>query len=461
MNSTRRDFLKGCCAGALALGAGRAVGFYDPLRFKGGTAREVLVYLFLRGGIDGLHLVVPYSGPDRVAYEQKRGDFSIPTARLRPIAGTPWAWHPRAGGGVADAVNTSPKWLEWLYQQQRLAVIHGVGMPGTINRSHFDTQSFIELGTPGSKGTADGWIARLLGAEGDQAALLAPGIGFSGNRQTSLIGAESAITLANAQDFRVDGFHWSWNDDGGALAGYQPAHLRLLPLWQGDSTLERAGRAAAESLSYMRSIDFGLYHAIDNPDGYAPAGGAQYPSDGNGQTLGVQLRNLAQLIKRDVGLRVAAVDYGFWDTHEAQGMPNPGVANHWDPYGNLVEGLGRALEAFYRDLDAGGHMDRVTVVIQSEFGRRFKPNESDGTDHGYGNLMLALGNHVAGGQMHGVFPGLDDASLFEGQDVDATTDFRQVLCEALVDRLGIAPTVLPTLFPEFSYSAGSGVFVPG
>jgi uncharacterized protein (DUF1501 family) len=457
MPLNRRDFLKGCCAGALALGAGNAIGFFDPQATKAGARREILIHLFLRGGIDGLHLLVPASGPERVSYAARRGTLAIPAERLRPIAGTPWGFHPRAGGGAGDAVSTPARWLQALYQQNRLAIVHGTGMSTVINRSHFDTQSFIELGTPGSRSSADGWIARLLAADTPDAALLAPALGLSSNQQTSLIGA-NAITLASAQEFRVDGFHHSWNNSSTSISGHQGAHTRLLPLWSGESSLERAGRAAAEALSVLRAVDFRL-QGSSAPDGYLPAGGAEYPTS----TLGTQLRHVAQLIRLDAGLRVVALDHGFWDTHESQGMPNPGVAGHWDPFGNLLEGLGRALQAFHADLDAVGEMERITVVVQSEFGRRLRPNDSGGTDHGYGNLMLALGNGVNGGQLHGSFPGLDDASLFEGQDLAVSTDYRQVLAEALLRRMEIPEPALESIFPGLAALGGYqplGVFKP-
>jgi uncharacterized protein (DUF1501 family) len=193
MKTSRRGFIQGCCAGALALGAGRSVAFFDPLGAKGGAQNQVLVYVFLRGGIDGLHLVVPYSGPDRIIYESKRSDLAIPTSRLRPIAATPWAWHPRAGGLRGDAVSTPAKYFESLYQQGRLAIVQGVGMPDTVNRSHFDTQAFIEAGTPGSKSSSSGWLARLLQQTSGEPALVAPAIGFSSNRQATLNGANEAV----------------------------------------------------------------------------------------------------------------------------------------------------------------------------------------------------------------------------------------------------------------------------
>ena len=464
MQSNRRDFIKGCCAGAVAASSGTAMAFFDPLALGGGKSAangDVLVYVFLRGAIDGLHLVVPYSGPDRVSYEAVRGNLAIPVSRLRQISGTAWGWHPRAGGAVGDGIGTAPKWLQKLYVTDgKLAIVHATGMP-MPNRSHFEAQAMMELGTPGITGGSSGWLARYLStATGLPTPVIAPAYGFGSNLQTSLIGLNEAVGFSSAEQFRVDGFHWGWNDDASTLAGYQPAHTHLYPLWNGNSSLERAGRDAADALEYMRTFNFRAYHASNNPGGYQPGGGAVYPS-GN---FGTQLRNLAQMLKSPLkqGLIAAAVDHGFWDTHESQGMPDPGNANQYDWFGNLTEELGRGLDAFYTDLQAAGLMDKVTVIVQSEFGRRFLPNGSAGTDHGYGNIMLALGNKVNGRAMHGTFPGLDDNSLFESQDVNVTTDFRQILSEALVDRMGLPVNQLPQVFPDFTYSAGQrNVFQPG
>jgi uncharacterized protein (DUF1501 family) len=453
MNVNRRGFITGCCAGAIAAGSGRSLAWFDPAVATGGKAagNNVLVYLFLRGAMDGLHMIVPYAGADRGHYETRRSAMAIPTARLRRIGSTDWGWHPRAGGAMGDAVGSAPKWLQKLYTQNRLAVVHATGMP-MANRSHFEAQAMMEMGTPGSTGASNGWLARYLAAAtGFPTPLITPAIGFGGSLQTSLIGVDEAVSLNSAEQFRVDGFHWGWNDTDSGIAGHQGAHTRVFPLWTGDSTLERAGREAAEALEYMRVIDF-------SSGGYAPGGGAVYPGGG----LGGQLRNLAQLIKLDTGIVAAAVDHGFWDTHEGQGMPDPGNPNQYDWFGNLTEELGSSLDAFYTDLNAAGLMNRVTVVVQSEFGRRFLPNASSGTDHGYGNLMFALGNRVNGGQLHGTFPGLREDQLFEGQDVMVTTDFRQVLSEALVERMGLPTASLASVFPGFTYSAGaSNVFATG
>ena len=457
MQGNRRDFLKGCCAAAIAAGSGNAMAFFDPLALSGGKSAatgDVIVYVFLRGAIDGLHLVVPYSGPDRVAYETRRNGagLAIRTDRLRRFTGVDdkWGWHPRAGGERGDAITTPTKWLQKLYNQQKLAIIHATGMPQP-NRSHFEAQAMMELGTPGSSTGSNGWLARYLSATtGLPNPAIAPAFGFGSNLQTSLVGLNEAVSFASAEQFRVDNFEWNWRDR---------APVEIKPLWSGNSTLERAGRDAAEALETMRGYNFGL-HGTNNTGGYQPGGGAVYPSG----TFGTQLRNLAQMLKSPIktGMIAAAIDHGFWDTHNGQGMPVPGDAGHYDWFGNLTEELSRGLSAFYDDLNAttipnsGGQtlMHKVTVIVQSEFGRRFRPNDSGGTDHGYGNIMMALGNKVRGGRMHGPFPGLDDNSLIEGQDVGVTTDFRQVISEALVERMGLPTSQVSQVFPGFSYNTG-------
>lgn len=443
----RRAFLQGCCAAALA-GAVPLTTFWRPAAAAGGAGNEVVVYVFLRGGMDGLHLVVPYAGAERGHYEMLRSDMAIPESRLRPINGQ-WALHPRAGGGPGDGVGSAPKWLHRLWNTGDLAIVQGSGMPTHLSRSHFDAQAWMDLGTPGDKGTADGWLTRYLAAaDGLPAAEIAPIFGFSDTRPMSLMGSTAALTVASPESFRVDGFHWSWNENNPDLAGHQAAHRRLDSLWNsGGSPLLQAGRDTADALEQMREMNF---------EDYLPEGGAQYP----GGTLGDQFRSLAQLIKQDMGIVAATVDYGGWDTHAGQGMPDPGNPDHYDYYGIRVEEFSRALDAFYTDLSGssqGDLMNRVNVVVLSEFGRKVRPNDAGGTDHGHGNVMLALGGRVNGG-MHGSFPGLDAGSLFEGQDLATTTDYRQMLAEALVRRMGLAPGALGTVFPDLGTYSPSGIF---
>ena len=456
--TSRRDFLKGCSAAA-GISLLPMSGLFNPMAYAAGTQHPVLVYLFLRGGIDGLHLLTPASGSERVAYESRRGSMAIPTDRLRPINGqSAWAFHPRLGGGTADGIGTAPRWLHQLYHENRLAVVQGVGMSDVVNRSHFDTQAFIDLGTPGSKTTNSGWLTRFANASsGWPTPLLSSNFGFTSAQPLGLRGDNDAFTAASASDFRLDGFHWSWNNTNPDIDDHQGAHHVARQLWNGQThDFSQAGRTAADALEFMREIEFRLYDAGNRPDGYQPEGGAQYQNN----TLATQLRNLAQLIKLDTGLVTASLDYGGWDTHEGQGMPNPGVADHWDYFGNRVEPLSRALEAFYRDLagsSQGNLMNRVQVVIVSEFGRRVRPNGSSGTDHGYGNLMMALGGGVNGG-IHGIFPGLDDFSLQDGQDLAVSLDYRQVIAEALVRRMGLPAHSLGQVFPNMDSYSPIGVF---
>lgn len=444
----RRGFLKGCCAVAGASSVPGAA-FVNPLMASRGASQEVLVYLYLRGGIDGLHLVVPYAGPERTAYESRRGNMMIPGENLRPISDQ-WALHPRAGGGPGDNVDSAPRWMQRLWLEGRLAIIQGAGMPTHLSRSHFDAQAWMDLGTPGSKTTTDGWITRYLqNATGLTPAVFSHAFGFASTQPLALIGANDAFTINNAEQFRVDGFHWSWNATNPDISGHQGAHHRIANLWQqGSGPVEQGGRLAAEALAGMRAMDF---------PNYVPEGGADYPPD----LLGTQLRNLAQLIKDDVGVVAATLDYGGWDTHQGQGMPDPGNPGHFDYYGNRLQGLAESLDAFYTDLSQSGQgnlMNRVTVVVLSEFGRNVTGNQSNGTDHGYGNVMLALGGRVNGGQFFGEFPGLDKGSLFENQDLATTVDYRQVLAEALVRRMDVPTGMLDQIFPTLDGYAPLGVF---
>src|SRR5699024_9072218 len=157
----RRAFLQGCCAAALA-GAVPLSTFWRPA-VAGQGSSDVIVYVFLRGGMDGLHLVVPYAGAERSHYEMLRSNMAIPESRLRQITDN-WALHPRAGGGPGDSIGSTPKWLHRLWNSDRLAIVQGAGMPTHLSRSHFDAQAWMDLGTPGNKSTADGWLTRYLAA---------------------------------------------------------------------------------------------------------------------------------------------------------------------------------------------------------------------------------------------------------------------------------------------------------
>jgi uncharacterized protein (DUF1501 family) len=153
---------------------------------------------------------------------------------------------------------------------------------------------------------------------------------------------------------------------------------------------------------------------------YTPADGARYP---NGR-LGISLRQIAQLVKANVGLEVAFTDVPGWDTH----------VNEAPQLTRLLADFGDALAAFYQDL--GDRMADVSVVTMSEFGRTARENGNRGTDHGHANVMFAFGGEIRGGKVYGDWPGLADEQLYENRDLNLTTDFRDVLGELVVRHLG-------------------------
>ncbi|HET7779258.1 MAG TPA: DUF1501 domain-containing protein [Rudaea sp.] len=440
MQLDRRDFLKGCCAATLAGGSHVAVGA------TASTTQDTLVVVFLRGAMDALSLLSPGQGhPDRGNYEANRDNTRVPyagTGAGLPLGGTNWQLHPRAAA------------LKSLYTQGHLALVVGAGQmaPNPVVRSHFEAQANLETGVGGGTGSGIGWLTRHLVSANLPANVPVPAVSMGSITASSLLGSTEAITMNSGQDFRLDLGNWPWNAaDNSGIAGLQGVVEVLPSLWQSSTLpLAPAGLAALDSLSLFRAINFSTY-AASNTSGYQPSGGASYGGGG----FGLQLQNIAQLVKHNVGLRIATVDLGGWDTHNGQGSP----ADSYDYFGNQVQVLNDGLNAFYTDLStdaAGNYMKNVSVVTVSEFGRRVQENASGGTDHGYGTVMLAMGASVNGGQIYGTFPGLASDQLFEGADVAVTTDYRRVLAEALVARLGNAN--VGYVFPGYSGYAPLGIF---
>jgi uncharacterized protein (DUF1501 family) len=446
----RRDFLKGCAALTAAGATTRSYAVFDSTTT---TTSDTLVVVFLRGAMDALSLVSPgQNHPDRANYEANRDATRIPYSGAGaglPLGATNWQLHPRTAA------------LGTLYAQGHLAIVVGAGQvqPQPVVRSHFEAQANLESGLGGGSGGI-GWLTRHLVSAGLPPDVPVPAVAMGSITPQSLLGSTETITMGSGQDFRLDRGNWPWNssDDYSPTVAGLNGLVQVLPsVWQNSTLpLAAAGLSTLDALALFRSINFNLYPDYNNA-GYQPSGGADYtPSPGTiSSTFGTQLRNIAQLIKADVGLRIATLDLGGWDTHNGQGNPTQG----YDYFGNQVQGLSEALNAFYTDLatDANGnYMQTVSVVTVSEFGRRVLENASGGTDHGYGTVMLALGAAVNGGQVFGTFPGLANNQLFEGADVDVTTDYRRVLAEAISARLGNGN--IGYVFPGYSGYTPMGIF---
>ena len=371
--------------------------------------KKVLVAIFQRGAVDGLNVVVPHGEP---RYYDLRPTIAVP----RPD-GTPDAAIDLDG---FFGLHPSLKSLKPVYDSGRLAIVHAVGSPDPT-RSHFDAQDYMESGTPGRKATSDGWLNRALPREPRESPVRA--VSVTPDLPRTLRGRNDAVAIANLNDFQV-------RDPRGAStfeAMYEDT---------ADKILNGTGRETFEAVELMQSIQ---------KQGYTPAHGANYASG----RLGQSMRQIAQLIKSDVGLEVAFTDVGGWDTHVNEVGQKASVGQ----LPNLLANFGDTLAAFYQDL--GDRMADVTVVTMSEFGRTAHENGNRGTDHGHANVMFVFGGGVKGGKVYGDWPGMADEQLYENRDLNLTTDFRDVLGELVMRHLGNRE--LGTVFPGFTDPKFRGV----
>jgi uncharacterized protein (DUF1501 family) len=403
MNTTRRIFLR---HGALALAGTTALPAFLTRAVMAATTEATaqgkkLVVIFQRGAADGLNIVVPWREPN---YYAMRPTIAIPQNQVLDLDGF-FALHPAMAS------------LLPLYNQGHLAIIPATGSPdGT--RSHFDAQDFMESGTPGIKSTRDGWLNRALQAEDlrrrqEHTAFRAVALGPDVPR--TLEGKVSALAISNVQDFAV----------GGRGPKPAPAATAFEAMYDqsSDSLLHNAGDSSFEAIKMLRATD---------PAHYAPDPSAQYP-DG---PFAKNMRQIAQLLKGNLGVEAAFTDIGGWDTHQNQGSTEGQLANRLRDFSDSIA-------AFWRDMGNGA--ENITLVTMSEFGRTAHQNGTGGTDHGHANTMFVLGGNVKGGKVYGKWPGLADHQLNEGRDLAITTDYRQVLGEVVSKTIGA--TNLEVTFP--------------
>jgi uncharacterized protein (DUF1501 family) len=406
MPISRRFFLRSgaiALAGTSALPAflTRAVLAATPLAPVKGKR---LVVIFQRGAVDGLNMVIPWREPN---YYAMRPTIAIPQQKVLDLDGF-FGLHPALAS------------FQPLYAQGHLAIVHATGSPdGT--RSHFDAQDYMESGTPGLKSTRDGWLNRAMQAEDLRSArphTAFRAVALGSDVPRTLAGSVPALAISNVQDFAIGG------------RGPQPAPVSTafesMYGKSSDVLLHAAGDSTFEAIRMLRGTDPG--HYLPSPD-------ARYPDS----VFAKNMKQIAQLLKADLGLEVAFTDLTGWDTHQNQGNVEGQLANRLRDFSDSIA-------AFWRDM--GPDAENITVVSMSEFGRTAHENGTGGTDHGHANAMFVLGGQVKGGKVYGRWPGLDNEQLNEGRDLAITTDYRLVLGELVSKMMGtMGATNLDATFP--------------
>lgn len=407
---SRRNFMR--VGGSVAIAAAMP-GWIPRVAFADShtSDRDVVVSVFLRGGVDSLTMCVPFN--EKPYYKLR------PTIAVKP---------PDAGGGdKATALDNDfgfPPAMTPLmdaYGSDDLLVIHACGLENPT-RSHFEAMHFMEVGEGNPGALFTGWLGRHLQSTApslESAVLRSVGIGYG--LQRTLVGGPETLAIADLADFGLDAEGRAEKERMDALQSMYAPYAE---------PLKTAATNTLSTIDLLRKIDF---------DRYKPKGGARYPDS----EFGYAMQSTAALIKADIGVEAIAIDLDGWDTHEEQGS-----IDGWMDY--LMRDLALTLAAFHADMWASGRSD-VALTCMTEFGRNVFENGSRGTDHGHGSLMLAMGGSVAGGRVLTEWPGLEKKNLYDGQDLKITIDYRDVITEILTKRAG--NTTPAELFPERGFAA--------
>jgi uncharacterized protein (DUF1501 family) len=400
---SRRVFMKN--GGLTLLSLGFAPAFLERTAEAAAPRRRILITIFQRGAVDGLNMIVPFA--EREYYASRP---SIAIAR------------PGADDGAIDLdgfFGLHPRLapLKPLWDAKQLAIVHASGSTDPT-RSHFDAQDYMETATPGVKSTQDGWLNRCLHAREHAEATPFRAVALGGQLPRALHGTAPALAISQIGQFGIRAGQATDAMQSSFAAEYAAA---------ADQVLNRTGGQAFDAVRMLKAAD---------PLKYQPANGAEYPRTGYGDAL----KQIAQLVKADVGLEIAFAEAGGWDTHANQGAAVGELARRLDDFG-------RGIAALTRDL--GDRMDDVVILTMSEFGRAVAENGNRGTDHGHGNAMLVIGGgRVRGGRVYGRWPGLAREQRFDGRDLAVTTDFRSVFAEVVRGHLSVTDT--RTIFPGFT-----------
>jgi uncharacterized protein (DUF1501 family) len=410
---SRKAFLKAGGLTVFGIGMGGIPAFMAyaaelieaPKLFK---RKKILVSIFQRGAMDGLMAVTPFE--DQYLKTARPALFLSPGKNGSNI--------PLIDLDGRFGLHPSMLAFESMFREKRLAIVHGMGSPNT-SRSHFDAQDYMESGTPFNKGTSSGWLNRAVGLLGHEATPF-QAVSLTSSMPRSFYGNTPTVAINNLDDFTLQ--------MRGNPMGTKRVSQSFEDLYDQTSSglLKTTGKESFDAVKMLQKVD---------TKNYKPENNAIYPTS----VLGNSLKQIAQLIKMDVGLEVAFAESGGWDTHFNQGAENGIFARN-------VNDLSQSIMAFWTDMML--YQDDLTVMTMTEFGRTVKQNGTRGTDHGRASCNFILGNDVNGGLVHGNIAPLAPENLEDGRDLAVTTDFRSVFSEVAEKHL-LIPNQDKLLFPGF------------
>jgi uncharacterized protein (DUF1501 family) len=406
----RRAFMKSGALALFAAGVGGVPSFIARAA-EGGKIlspykkNKILVCIFQRGAMDGLMVVSPFTDPNLKTLR--------PTLYMSPA---------QTEGKMTDldgrfGLHPSLQSLAPFFAEGRMAIVHGVGSPNTT-RSHFDAQDYMESGTPFSKGTSSGWLNRAVGLLGHDGTPFRA-VSLTSALPRSLYGDNESLAINNLQEFAIQ---MRGNPMASNLAAKSFEQL------YDQTSSELLNKTGKESFDAMKMLN------VNNIKNYQPANGIVYPNS----ALGNSLKQIATLIKMEVGMEVAFTESGGWDTHFNQGTVNGTLSRNLKDFGDSIA-------AFWKDLAA--YQDEVTIMTMTEFGRTAHQNGTGGTDHGRASCLFVLGNDVQGGKVYNNIKTLAKEDLEDGRDLPVSTDFRAVFSSVASGHLKIHDN--SKLFPSW------------
>lgn len=351
---------------------------------------NTLIVLFLRGGADGLNIIAPYAEDD---YYKNRPTLAIAKPKNRRVSQKERLLDLDGIFGLHPALEP----IFPYFAVGNAAFIQAVGS-GDETRSHFEAMGTMERGGFGSSaGTGDGWLSRVLRSK-THSGMPLHAVSVSSTLPDSLSGYSGATYFSSLSDFslRVP------ISDQSMIIG------KLKRMYSGHDEMSLAGANSLQVLESIQKLHLNESLAIQS----------SFPDT----ALGKAFQQASLLINHELGCEYICLESLGWDTHVAQG----GTVG-W--HAQLLTDVGASIHAFMKSI--GPRASRVTLVVQTEFGRRVEENSGFGTDHGHGSVMMVFGGGVRGGKVYGKWPGLSADKLTGPGDLQVTTDYRTILAEIL------------------------------